>query len=81
MLLGLQNTASGTNLTEATHILLLGWPTISLSHSCLDPMQGTKAEANAVEMQAVGRAHRQGQNKAVSSYSGVSVASDPISWK
>lgn len=69
MLLSLSNSASGTNLTEATHILLLGMSLlllvfVSVAHM-LDPVQGTKAEASAIEGQAVGRAHRQGQKKAV----------------
>jgi len=47
-MLSLENTASGTNLTRATHVILC------------DPVAGTKAHAAATEAQAIGRAHRQG---------------------
>lgn len=53
MLLSLGKAASGTNLTEATHVILI------------DPVAGTKEEANAIEMQAIGRAHPQGQKKEI----------------
>ena len=53
-MLSLENAASGTNLTEATHIVLM------------DPVAGTPAKAVSVEQQAIGRAHRMGQNKQVS---------------
>jgi SNF2 family DNA or RNA helicase len=53
ILLSLSKAASGTNLIEASHVLLM------------DPMTGTKEEAQAYENQAVGRAQRQGQTKPV----------------
>jgi len=53
-MLSLEHAASGTNLTEATHIVLM------------DPVAGTQAEAVSIEQQAIGRAHRMGQNKQVS---------------
>jgi len=49
IMLSLENAASGTNLTEASHIIFI------------DPMTGSKSEALATESQAIGRAHRQGQ--------------------
>ena len=54
IMLSLEHAASGTNLTEATHIVLI------------DPVAGTQAEAVSIEQQAIGRAHRMGQNKQVS---------------
>ena len=53
IMLSLQNAASGTNLVEATHVILI------------DPVAGSKEEAVAIEAQAIGRAHRMGQNKQV----------------
>eukprot|EP00029_Vermamoeba_vermiformis_P013986 TRINITY_DN896_c0_g2_i1.p1 TRINITY_DN896_c0_g2~~TRINITY_DN896_c0_g2_i1.p1 ORF type:complete len:954 (-),score=215.31 TRINITY_DN896_c0_g2_i1:65-2926(-) len=53
ILLSLSKAASGTNLIEASHVLLM------------DPLTGTKEEAQAYENQAVGRAQRQGQTKPV----------------
>jgi SNF2 family DNA or RNA helicase len=53
IMLSLDNAASGTNLTEASHIFLM------------DPVSGTKEEALATERQAIGRAHRLGQNSQV----------------
>jgi len=53
LMISLENAASGTNLIEATHVILL------------DPVQGTKKESKAIEDQAVGRAHRQGQKQQV----------------
>jgi len=53
IMLSLEHAASGTNLTEATHIVLM------------DPVSGTPAKAVSVERQAIGRAHRMGQNKQV----------------
>jgi len=53
MMLSLEHAASGTNLIEATHVILL------------DPVQGTKKESKAIEDQAIGRAHRQGQKQQV----------------
>ena len=53
IMLSLQNAASGTNLVEATHVVLI------------DPIAGSKEEAIAVESQAIGRAHRMGQYKQV----------------
>jgi len=52
-MLSLEHAASGTNLTEATHIVLM------------DPVAGTPAKAVSIEQQAIGRAHRMGQNKQV----------------
>jgi SNF2 family DNA or RNA helicase len=49
ILLSLEKSASGLNLIEANHVVLL------------DPMDGTVEEARATEVQALGRAHRQGQ--------------------
>lgn len=54
IMLSLQNAASGTNLVEATHVVLI------------DPVAGSKDEAIAVESQAIGRAHRMGQDKQIS---------------
>ena len=53
IMLSLEHAASGTNLTEATHIVLM------------DPVAGTHSEAVSIEQQAIGRAHRMGQNKQV----------------
>ena len=53
IMLSLENAASGINLTEATHIILI------------DPIAGSKEEADAIEGQAIGRACRLGQNKQV----------------
>jgi hypothetical protein len=75
ILLSLENAASGTNLIEASHIILMGnSPTSSLvsllslssplfTHlfAPLDPVTETKKEAQPVESQAIGRALRQGQ--------------------
>lgn len=71
IILSLQSAASGTNLMEASHVILLGtysWDMTSCSaRSCfvVDPVSGTKKEAQAVESQAIGRAYRQGQTKQV----------------
>ena len=56
ILLSLENAASGTNLTEATHIFLV------------DPINGTKESVKATEDQAIGRAHRVGQKNQVKIY-------------
>jgi SNF2 family DNA or RNA helicase len=53
ILLSLEKSASGLNLIEANHVVLL------------DPMDGTVEEARATEVQALGRAHRQGQDQKV----------------
>ena len=53
LLLSLNNAASGTHLTIATHIILV------------DPVTGTKEEAQAIDAQALARAHRLGQSKTV----------------
>eukprot|EP01127_Copromyxa_protea_P013505 TRINITY_DN3653_c0_g1_i2.p1 TRINITY_DN3653_c0_g1~~TRINITY_DN3653_c0_g1_i2.p1 ORF type:complete len:985 (-),score=174.06 TRINITY_DN3653_c0_g1_i2:13-2811(-) len=53
IMLSLSKAASGTNLMMATHVVLI------------DPMTGTKEEAQAHESQAIGRAYRQGQEKQV----------------
>ena len=52
-MLSLDKAAAGSNLMEATHVVLL------------DPMVGTKKEAQAYESQAIGRAYRQGQKNQV----------------
>mmetsp|Transcript_34475 Transcript_34475/g.67156 ORF Transcript_34475/g.67156 Transcript_34475/m.67156 type:complete len:99 (+) Transcript_34475:1483-1779(+) len=51
ILLSLESSASGANLQKASHVILM------------DPPLGTKEEADAIEAQAIGRAHRQGQDK------------------
>ncbi len=51
ILLSLQNAASGTNLTEATHIFFV------------EPIDDTKENINAIESQAIGRAVRTGQKQ------------------
>ncbi len=48
LLLSLSNAASGSNLTQATHVILV------------DPLAGSREHAQAYEAQAIGRAHRQG---------------------
>jgi len=53
ILLSLESAASGSNLIEATHVILM------------DPVKGTKEEALATESQAIGRAHRQGQTNQI----------------
>jgi len=53
LMLSLAYAASGTNLTNATHVILI------------DPVAGSKEEAVAIERQAIGRAHRFGQTKQV----------------
>jgi DNA repair protein RAD5 len=53
IMLSLENAASGTNLTEATHIIFT------------DPIIGTIEEKSAIENQAIGRACRIGQDKQV----------------
>lgn len=53
MLLSLAKSASGLNLIEANHVVLL------------DPMSGSVEESRAYELQALGRAHRQGQDQKV----------------
>ena len=53
IMLSLEHAASGTNLVEASHVILI------------DPVAGSKEEAIAVESQAIGRAHRMGQDKQV----------------
>ena len=53
IMLSLENAASGTNLTEATHIFLM------------DPVAKGKLEAKNIEAQAIGRALRQGQKKQI----------------
>jgi len=51
IMLSLQNAASGSNLQEASHVIMM------------DPPRGSMEEAEAIESQAIGRAHRQGQTK------------------
>jgi len=53
IMLSMDKSAAGTNLIEATHIILF------------DPPGGSLSEAHAIERQAIGRAVRQGQNKSV----------------
>ena len=53
LLLSLAHSASGTHLAVATHIILV------------DPVVGTKEEAQATDSQAIARAHRLGQDKPV----------------
>jgi len=53
IMLSLLNTASGTNLQRANHVILL------------DVIAGSKAEVKTIETQAIGRCHRQGQEKSV----------------
>jgi len=51
IMLSLESAASGANLQQATHVILM------------EPPPGSKEEADAIESQAIGRAHRQGQTK------------------
>ncbi|KXS11965.1 hypothetical protein M427DRAFT_147307 [Gonapodya prolifera JEL478] len=53
MMLSLETAASGTNLIEASHVILL------------DAIQGTPQYVSGIEGQAIGRAHRLGQDKTV----------------
>jgi len=53
IMLSLENAASGTNLTEATHVIFT------------DPIDGEKEEILAIENQAIGRACRIGQKNQV----------------
>jgi SNF2 family DNA or RNA helicase len=53
IMLSLQNAASGTNLTEASHILFI------------EPINSTVEERKAIEGQAIGRACRVGQKNKV----------------
>lgn len=53
IMLSTEHAASGTNLTEATHVILI------------DPMMGSKSEVKAIENQAIGRAVRLGQKNQV----------------
>ena len=52
-MLSLKNAASGTNLTEATHILFI------------EPINATSEECKAIEGQAIGRACRVGQKNKI----------------
>ena len=54
--LSTENAASGTNLTEATHIIFM------------DPIKGCKEEVLSIENQAIGRAVRIGQENQVIVY-------------
>lgn len=56
IMLSLKNAASGTNLTEATHIFFV------------EPINGYKEEINAIESQAIGRACRLGQKQKIQLY-------------
>jgi SWI/SNF-related matrix-associated actin-dependent regulator of chromatin subfamily A3 len=53
ILLSLSNSASGTNLTEATHIIIV------------EPIDETKENIKAIEGQAIGRAVRLGQKQVI----------------
>ena len=53
IMLSLKNSASGTNLTEASHIFFV------------EPINGSKDEVQAIEGQAIGRACRLGQKQKV----------------
>lgn len=53
MLLSLLESASGTNLTATTHVILM------------DTVNGSETQINAIESQAVARARRIGQTKAI----------------
>lgn len=53
IMLSLEHAASGTNLTEATHIIMV------------DPLSGKKEDIRSQENQAVGRARRLGQKNQV----------------
>jgi SNF2 family DNA or RNA helicase len=53
ILLSLENSASGTNLTEATHIIIV------------EPVDNTKENIIAIEGQAIGRAVRLGQKQVI----------------
>ena len=55
-MLSLKNSASGTNLTEATHIFFV------------EPINAKIEEVNAIEGQAIGRACRLGQKHKVDIY-------------
>ncbi len=82
IMLSIDNSASGTNLTQASHIMYVSLcvpvslgvlqpsfalccPALCAACSLVDPVAGSKEEARAVESQAIGRAHRQGQTKKV----------------
>lgn len=54
IMLSLKNGASGTNLTRATHVILI------------DPVDAPKNEIKSIEGQAIGRACRIGQTKMIS---------------
>ena len=76
IMLSLEHAASGTNLVEATHVILI------------DPVADTKERAVAIESQAIGRAHRMGQDKkvraALDSWRGVAwrgVAWRGVAWR
>ena len=56
IMLSLKNAASGTNLTEATHLFFV------------EPINGSKEEIAAIEGQAIGRACRLGQKQKVQLY-------------
>jgi len=56
IMLSLKNSASGTNLTEASHIFFV------------EPINACKDEVKAIESQAIGRACRLGQKKKVELY-------------
>jgi SNF2 family DNA or RNA helicase len=53
IMLSLAHSAEGSNLQEASHIIML------------DPVDGTKEEVRAIEAQAIGRVDRQGQQRQV----------------
>ena len=53
IMLSLENAASGTNLTEATHVIFT------------DPIDGSREQIQTIENQAIGRACRIGQKNQV----------------
>jgi len=56
IMLSTENAASGTNLTEATHIIFM------------EPIKGSIAQVKSIEDQAIGRAVRLGQENQVNVY-------------
>jgi hypothetical protein len=68
-MLSLSKCASGTNLVEAHHIIFVDLQSSSFidcfNVSNLEPVTGTKAKAQAIESQTIGRTYRQGQSHQV----------------
>lgn len=70
MMLSAENSASGTNLTEGMtktdqQSLIPNFCVLASHVVLIEPIGGTRDEALAVERQAIGRSHRQGQTKSV----------------